>query len=255
MAKKRKKDKVEKEEYEFRPPEFDEKEFLKKELRDTKTVLFTIGYAAIYGILAGLMVHLGTEFIALGAALLVVGVLSLKFIYPLVKVDLKEFTKKNWAGNLTWFFLSFLAAWILMFNYPFADFAEPQVTEITVWVTNDAGNVTAIDYKDVPEQGGFVWVPRWGDLNTLIRSDAAYTVNITARVADNGELANVMIAIGSPTATYEVMGTEGENRYGYTLTDEQLTGLETSLLFYIRAGDDAGNVELFYPRTSLPVSG
>lgn len=251
MAKKRKKDKVEQEEYEFRPPEFDEKEFLRKELRDTKTVLFTIAYAAIFGIVAGLIAQVGIEFIALGAALLFAGILSLKLVYPYMKVDLSEFTKKNWAGSVAWFFFTFLAAWVLMFNYPFADFADPQVTEVTVWVTNDVGNVTAIDYKNVPERGGYEWVPRWGDLDTLIRSDAAYTINITARVADNGELANVMIAIGSPTATYEVMDSEGEHRFGYQLTGDQL---ESSLMFYIRAGDDAGNEKVFSPRASIIVT-
>jgi len=251
MAKKRKKDKVEQEEYEFRPPEFDEKEFLKKELTDTKTVLFTIGYAAAFGIVAGLIAQLSTELIALGAALLVAGILSLKFVYPYMKVDTSTFAKKNWAGSVAWFFFTFLAMWVLMFNYPFADFAQPQVTEVTVWVTNDVGNITAIDYKNVPEQGGYVWVPRWGDLDTLIRSDASYTINITAKVADNGKLATVMIAIGSPTATYETMNTEGDHRFGYELTGDQL---ESSLLFYIRAGDDAGNVKLFVPRGSIPVT-
>lgn len=251
MAKKRKKERVEQEEYEFRPPEFDEKEFLKKELTDTRTVLFTIGYAAVFGIVAGLIAQVSTELIAFGAVLLVAGILSLKFVYPYMKVDTSTFAKKNWAGNVAWFFFTFLAAWVLLFNYPFADFAQPQVTEVTVWVTNDVGNITAIDYKNVPAQGGYVWVPRWGDLNTLIVSDPAYTINITAKVADNGELATVMIAIGSPTATYETMSAEGDHRFGYQFTADQL---ESSLLFYIRAGDHAGNVKLFYPTGSIPVT-
>jgi hypothetical protein len=95
-----------------------------------------------------------------------------------------------------------------------------------------------------------VWVPRWGDLGTLIRSDAAYTINITARVADNGELANVMVALGSPVL-FETMDAEGEHRFGYELTGDQLG---SSLMFYIRAGDDAGNVKLFTPLASIVVS-
>ena len=35
MAKKRKKEKQEKEGYEYKPPEFDEEEYLRKEVRDT----------------------------------------------------------------------------------------------------------------------------------------------------------------------------------------------------------------------------
>ena len=52
MAKKRKKDKQEAEEYEFTPPEFNEKEFLKKELTDLKVGLITVVFAIALGVAA-----------------------------------------------------------------------------------------------------------------------------------------------------------------------------------------------------------
>ncbi|HUW42923.1 MAG TPA: hypothetical protein VMW02_01660, partial [Thermoplasmata archaeon] len=61
MAKKRKKGKPEPEDYEFRPPDFDEKEFLQKELRDTRTALLTIVYAICFGLAAGLISMMGAN--------------------------------------------------------------------------------------------------------------------------------------------------------------------------------------------------
>lgn len=251
MAKKRKKDKEEKEEYEFKPPEFDEKEFLLKELRDTKTVLLTVAYAALFGAGAGLISNLNEGLAPVGLALVLGGLISLKYFYPIVKVDVSQFAKKNWAGNAAWFFFTFLAVWVLTFNFPFADHANPSVTDITVWVSTGT-NTTAIDYEYVDSVGAYVWVPRWGEtVGTMIHATSAYTVNITAKVADNGQLTTVRISVNG--GDFTSMLSEGSHRFGTVLTGDQLTASE-GLSFEIRAADEVGHVTVFTPASAIPVA-
>jgi hypothetical protein len=256
MAKKRRKDQAEEENtYEFRPPEFDEKEFLAKELRDTKTVLLTVGYAVLFGVLAAAITIMDADFVLIGLALAIAGLASLKVFYQAIKVNLKDFTKKNWAGNMAWFFFTFLATWVLLFNYPFSDHAEPDVNDVTVWIYNsDTQNLTAVDYKYVASEATWRWIPRWGTTTDgLLRATDAYTVNITATVSDNGNLKTIGIAIGSAPSGYVAMTDEGDQRYGHTVDGATLSAA-SDLMFYIEAVDEAGNALTFYPIAGFPVS-
>ena len=255
MAKKRKKGKAKEEEYEFRPPDFDEKEFLEKELRDTKTVLITVGYAVVFGIGAGVYSSLAGAMVGLGFVICLAGIVSLTYLYPIVKIDKSKFTKRNWAGNVAWFFFTFLAVWVLLFNYPFADHASPQVTNVTVWIHNEStGNITAIDYKKVAAQNDYAWVPRYGeDLATMIKANQSYTFNISAQVADNGQLRTAQIEVTGLDANFVLMSAEGQHRYGHTVLGESLEPLST-LRFTIHATDENNNVEDFTPNAALAIT-
>ena len=250
MAKKRKKQPPKEEEYEFVPPSFDEKEFLRKELRDTRTVFLTIGYAVAFGLAAGFISYVSTALVGAAFLLGIVGILSLKYVYPLLRVDTSEFKKKNWAGSVAWFFLTFLAVWVLMFNFPIADFADPDISDIVVWVER-GDNLTAIEYKYVKSEGDYIWVPLYNeDLSTVIRAAADYTLNITAHVADNGKLATVMIMVSGVHEDYVPMTDEGDSRYGYVLSPTELTS--PGLRFSMYATDSKGNEVEFSPGASLP---
>lgn len=250
MAKKRKKDKEQKEEYEFTPPDFDEREFLLKELRDTKTVLVTVGYGALLGIVIGLLSNFNESLAPVGLGMALAGILSLKYFYPLIKIDTSSFQKKNWVGSGAWFFFTFLAVWVLTLNFPFSDHADPTIDGVTVWVDNGT-NITAIDYKYVDSLGRYTWVPRWGeDVNTLVYASSSYTVNITAKVADNGQLSTVRLSVNGGDLV--MMNDEGEHRFGYEITGDQLTS--GSLSFSITAWDDSDHEAVFTPAVPIPVN-
>ncbi|UCF07724.1 MAG: hypothetical protein JSW28_08795 [Thermoplasmata archaeon] len=136
MAKKRKKVKEEKEKYEYIPPEFEEEEFLRKEVRETKTLLVTVGYAALIGIAS-----FGLTFTdaALGALLGIVAVVFLRHIYPLIRIDTSQIEKKQWAGNIIMYFFTWLAIWILLTNPPFSDSAGPTVKSVGVYFESSPG--------------------------------------------------------------------------------------------------------------------
>lgn len=115
---------------EWKPPEFDEVEFMKKEMRAAKAtiivVLWTLPSAALsYGLtLAGIAVVAG--FAGLGMMFL------LKWIFPLLKVDISAYKRKDWIGHGATFFFSWLAFWILLLNPPFADLTNPVILGVAV---------------------------------------------------------------------------------------------------------------------------
>jgi hypothetical protein len=257
MAKKRKKDKAKKEEeYEFKPPEFDEKEFIRKELRDTRTVLITVGYAALFGSIATVIAHISSSLVGVSFLLVFLGIFSLKNLYPLLGIKTEDFQKKNWAGNVAWFFLTFLAVWVLTFNYPISDKANPKVEDIVVWVTNeDTGNITAIDYEYIPSTGSYGWVARdGGPLPGLVAASSNYTINITARITDNGVLRVHEISVGANEGAYVDMEKDGDivNRYDHVVNGEDLTG--DHIFFFIHAEDDRGNEITFVPVSGIPLA-
>ncbi|QLH74505.1 MAG: hypothetical protein HPY73_02925 [Methanomassiliicoccales archaeon] len=118
MAQKKKKDSQKKEpEFTWTPPDFNEREFLEKDIKGTKALWVTALIAPLFGIMAFLTqpIHF-----AIGLLLIIVGMVSLKYIYPLAKIDTKEIDKKGWAGNLFLFFLLSMGVWIILLNKPFS---------------------------------------------------------------------------------------------------------------------------------------
>ena len=254
MAKKRKKDKAEDEEYEFVPPEFDEKEFLKKELSDTRVAVLTVGYAALVGIVAGAISYVSSSAVGLAFLAGIAGIFSLKYFYTLMKVDTAKFQKKSWAGNVAMFFFTFLAIWVLLLNVPFMDNSKPTVDKVVVWVERD-GLIAGIEYKYVEAQKAYGWVPKDATNWTLVVSSwTNATVNVTAKVADNGNLASVEIAVGSISAGYNPMDAVGDSRYETAVPGTSVTQA-SGLMFYIRASDEAGNQFTFNPVRPVPLTG
>ncbi len=247
MAKKRRKDREEaEEEYEFTPPEFDEKEFLLKEIFDTRVVMFTVLFGVIFGVVAGLITITDNSLAGVAFLVVVVGMIALRWLYLLVKIDTTKFLKKNWLGNIGTFFFTFLAIWILLINQPFADFAHPTVTNATIWVANP-GNVTAIDYKFNKALGTNTWSERFGfSVGTVIHSNS--TLNITARVADSDGLRSVTISIPNMPIANMTRESAGISRWGYVVNASSfISGPTGSLSFIITAIDEKGNQELFQP--------
>ena len=254
MAKKRKKEKEQKEDYEFRPPEFDEKQFLKKEISDTRTALLTIVYGVAFGIIAGLITVFAPGLAAAAFLVGIAGMVLLKYLYPLMKVDITGLKKKNWLGNLGTYFFTFLAIWVLLLNVPFSDHANPTVEKVIVWV--DRGTyVRGVELT----QEGTVWALAEGDPNdtatvdTIVSKAANVTLNITAKVADNGKLVSVKMAISTADSPFHDMTYEGDGRYGFEILSGSLT-TEDDLMFYIEAEDEEGNSFAYHPEAELTVA-
>ncbi|HEX9907253.1 MAG TPA: hypothetical protein VGB78_02150 [Thermoplasmata archaeon] len=249
MAKKRKKDKEE-EEYEFTPPDFDEKEFIRKELRDTKTVIITVAYGIVFGLIAAVVSSFNRDLVAPSILIGVAGAATLKILYELIMIDTSGFARKNWAGNMATFFFTFLAIFVLLLNYPFIDYADPTVDKVVVWV-DDGSTITGIEYKYKGETGSYGWVSMTNEsLASIISKSESSTVNITARIADTSGIAIAQITIGSSTA---LMDAAGEDRYEYSVDSSDLNPA-TGLNFNIFATDQNDNDRTFHPIEGIPVS-
>jgi hypothetical protein len=202
MAKKRKKQKKaeEEEKYEFIPPEFDEKQFLKDEMSATKQVLIIVAYGALMGGLAALATILTTNGIT-GLAVLVAGFGTMKILFNTMKIDLSKFTKKTWLGHSAWFFFTFLAIWILLINPPFTDFAAPEVKNVRLAVTVQGVGVIHYNYTFNSSSNLFEWHTGKHNMSVTNALKNAYAnstqVILTAHIADNDRL------VGVPTITFK----------------------------------------------------
>ena len=254
MAKKRKKDKAEKEDYEFRPPDFDEKEFLLKELSDTKTMIWTVAYGILFGVAAGVLMLVSQNMLGVAFMIGIAGIVSLKYFYPLIKVDTKGFLKKNWLGNSAIFFFTFLAIWVLVLNVPISDHANPTIENVIIWV-DDGVTVRGIEYKYIETAGRYGWMPlnESDDISTMIRVSAGSIVNITAEVTDNGNLASVIITVSSNATIDSQMTGEPDYRFGYKVNSDDLSDSH-DLLIKIVARDKAGNLTEWTPVATVPVA-
>ena len=118
---------------EWKPPEFDEVEFMKKEMGAARAtiavVLWTLPAAALsFGLtIAGVAVV--AFFAGIGMMFLLKWVLP---NLPFFKVDTSEYKRKDWIGHGLTFFFSWLAFWILLLNPPFADLTNPVIIGVAV---------------------------------------------------------------------------------------------------------------------------
>ena len=242
MAKKRKKGKEEEEEYEFRPPEFNEKEFILKELRDSKAVIITVIFAIAFAAGAGVISALNHDLVGISFVLVIAGILTLKPIYNLFRIDTKSFQRRTWAANIATFFFTFLAIWILSMNTPFTDYSNPVVSNVIVWV-DDGYSVRGLEYTLDSETHTYTWTELNETSPAIIIAGSNQTINITAKVADNGRLSSVEIVVGSYNEANLVNMNRSavENRYEYKTTAAQFD----PSVFFIRAIDAEGNSVIF----------
>ncbi len=204
MAKKRKKEKPE-EGYEFKIPEFDEKEFLRKEVRDSKALFVTFGYAVLIGI-----VSFGLSFLDVALAALVgfIAIVFLRHLYPLVNVDTTKLEKKQWAGNIIMYLFAWLAIWILLTNPPFSDFTAPTIKEDGIYF-GTGGNWTKLNETNLDE----------------LNSTMDISINVT--IVDNVEVDedSILITISRKEGDQFVekergtMNLIGKNKYAYVVNE------------------------------------
>ncbi len=124
MAKKRRiiEKKAQEEEYEFVPPEFDEEEFIRKDLYGTKILLIVAVFSAIIGFLCSCLQKMflpDKTGLYLGLLLLFLGIAAIKPLLRLLRFDPDLLERKTMVGNTILYLLFGLGIWILSINPPF----------------------------------------------------------------------------------------------------------------------------------------
>lgn len=122
MAKKRRIiEKEAQEEYEFVPPEFDEEEFIRKDLYGTKVLLIVACFSIVIGVLCSCLQLSFSDKTGLwlGLLLLFLGIAAIKPLLRLIRFDPELLERKSMVGNYILYLLLGLGIWILMINPPF----------------------------------------------------------------------------------------------------------------------------------------
>lgn len=116
--------------YEFIPPDFDEDAFIHREMVSFRTtaILFVWGIVAAVAtwlVFTSMDGSRGAWFIGLGLA--AAFGFALKWLFPLLKADIKHFGRREWMGTGALFFFTWLAFVLIAVNPPVSDFAAPRV--------------------------------------------------------------------------------------------------------------------------------
>jgi hypothetical protein len=222
MAKKRKRQKEEEEVYEFKMPEFDEEEYLRKELRDTKTLYITFAYGVAIA-----FVSFGFSFFdpAIGALFGFLGIIFLRHIYTLIKVDTSLLEKKQWATNIIFYLFTWLLVWIILTNPPFSDFQEPTIKSDGTYF-GSPGNWTRLNAGD--------------DTNFTFDQNISINATIIDNVEVDASSIRISILYDSNVILNSSMENIGRNKYAifftvsqpgpheYKITAKDINGLKTT---------------------------
>ena len=120
MAKKKRRvSEKQEEEYEFVPPEFDEKEFILKDMYNTKVFMVVALLAVIVGVTCSLIYRMEGGWHYVGLLLIFVVIVGMKEFLKLLKFDPDLLEMKSMLGNYILFFLLSLGVWIICINPPF----------------------------------------------------------------------------------------------------------------------------------------
>jgi len=254
MAKKRKKEKEAEEKYEFVPPEFDEKQFLKDEITATKRIVLVVLYGILFGALAAAVTAL-TKNGYYGFFMFLVGIGFIRYFLITMKIDLSKFTKKNWAESGIYFFFTFLAIWILAVNPPFVDYIGPEVKDISLSIDVD-GTMVVYNYS----MGTHQWQTAKDNASVMSALWSAFNnsapVNIYAHVGDSSGLKSAPVITIAPNNPVVSSMTYVENyTYRYSIGSMGLNYLNNGQIFTfsISAEDNNGNQGNFNLPTSAEI--
>ncbi|MCK4368021.1 MAG: hypothetical protein KAW84_08775 [Thermoplasmata archaeon] len=207
----------------FKRPDFDEKEYMRKELLNAKVGIITFFYALPYGVVSWQLTL--ADLSILGFLAVIVGILSLRYVYPYFGVDVEKFEKKTWFGNGAVLVFTWLSIWVLLLNPPFSDMASPDITKVQV--IGSSVNWTKVSRGDHE------------NLDVVAGDD---NVRIKAKVVDNVGISRVEIQIRGVSQEVGLIGGEEPHYYGSSFT---VTVPPNTTDVVISAWDEAGHKSTF----------
>lgn len=225
MAKRKKREEEEEEEEAFEFPEFDEEEYMKKQISKGKAAIITVAIAPLFS-LASMEVFKFTLDWTFGFIVGIFGLIMLIPILGFIGIDTDKLGKKGYAMNWGMYFFTWLAVWIILINPPVNDFAEPTVNDFEVHVLMDG---------------------QWKPLEDVeLNNTEEYDINVTAVVTDN-------VGIKHESISIELQGqgsTRKMNRTGdhtYEERFDNITATTQPYIFYVSAEDVNGH------RNKIPI--
>jgi len=146
MAKKRK-EKKDEEELDFKLPKFDEEKFLKKERRNIKTLFLSSLLGFVIALISLGFWTLLSESGLRWELVLLFGVFNaswVKYLFLRLNIDLTDFGKKGWFGSYAIYFFTWLIVLIILVNPPFYDDESPYVDVVVLPDVQELGGTVRI---------------------------------------------------------------------------------------------------------------
>ncbi|MGB9636953.1 MAG: hypothetical protein ACPL1Y_06865 [Thermoplasmata archaeon] len=219
---------TEKEEEAFQFPEFDEVEFVRKELKDTKGALAVVLLGIIFAVVSFIFTFIQQP--GIGFLIGLAGMGSIKYLLSALKVDTSSYKIKNWLGHIGSYFFIWLAIWILLMNAPFSDFAKPTISEISVY-SESGGNITRCEMKNYT-----------GESKIIIKNTSSINfVIIQAKITDNSGLKSVRLIDKDGNQIEEPY--VNQTLYQWKLLNTFRAG--DTVFVFITAQDNSGNLERY----------
>lgn len=155
MAKKRK-EKTEEEELDFKLPKFDEEKFLKRERRNIKTTFFSFLFGFLIAIISfGFWSLLSGNDLRWELVLLfcVFNASWLKYLFVRLNLDLTDFGRKGWFTSYAIYFFTWLLVLLVLVNPPFYDDESPLVEVVALPSMQELGGTVKIIARIVDNVG------------------------------------------------------------------------------------------------------
>lgn len=205
MAKKRK-EKTDEEEIDFKLPKFDEEKFLKKERRNIKTLFLSSLLGFIIALISFSFWTLLSGSELRWELVLLLGVFNaswLKYLFTRLNIDLTDFGRKGWFGSYAIYFFTWLVVLIILVNPPFYDDETPHVETAILPGMQEIGRTVVIaahiiDNVGIEKSGieftltdpnGTTYTPEFTFVNSIFRyiyensdnllGECAFTLKVT----------------------------------------------------------------------------
>jgi len=155
MAKKRK-EKTEEEELDFKLPKFDEEKFLKRERRNIKATFLSFLFGVLTSVVSfGFWSLLSGNDFRWELVLLfcVFNASWLKYLFVKLNLDLTDFGRKGWFTSYAIYFFTWLLVFMVLVNPPFYDDEPPIVEVVALPSMQELGGTVKIIAKIVDNVG------------------------------------------------------------------------------------------------------
>jgi len=132
---KRRKEKDEEEELDFKLPKFDEERFLKKERRNIKTTFLSFLFGLLISFISfgfWTLLHESDFRWELVLLVCVANATWIRYLFFRLNIDLTDFGKKGWFGSYAIYFFTWAIVLIILINPPFHDDEAPRVDIVTL---------------------------------------------------------------------------------------------------------------------------
>jgi len=194
MAKRKRKE-DEAEDKGFKIPKFNKEEFLKRERRNIKTTFWSVIFGFFMALLCAMFwILMGPETPLRWYLVLLVMIgdaVFLRYVFSWRKLDISDFTKKNWFTTYGTYVFSWLILFIVLINPPIYDGEAPRVEMVVLPEMQEFGGsielVAKITDNTVVEKSGITLTI---DGTAIDQNDFTFEDNIFKYTYENDDIEN-----------------------------------------------------------------